>query len=158
MAILKIARGRAEVQIDEEDIPLVAGYKWRLYKVKGLLYAVTGRQVLMHRLIMSAPDGVFVDHQNRDGLDNRRSVNLRFCTNAQNMMNITKTEGRTSQFKGVSWHKHSQKWCAAIQKSGKSVHLGAFTEEERAARQYDRAARLMFGQFARTNEMMGLIS
>lgn len=157
MAILKIADGKAEVQIDEQDIPLVEGRRWRVMTVKGISYAVSNYGVLMHRLIMNAPDGVFVDHENRDGLDNRKSTNLRLCSNAQNMMNVTKSIGKSSRFKGVSWHKRAAKWCATIQKEGQSIHLGTYAREEIAALQYDRAARLMFGKFARTNKLMGLI-
>lgn len=155
LSVFKIADGRADVLIDEEDIPLVSDLRWNLMKAKGTFYAVAGRGILMHRVILSAPKGVFVDHDNHDGLDNRR-FNLRPCNNAQNMMNRVKSSGKTSVFKGVSWHRRAQRWCAAIQKEGKTVHLGSYTDETKAAMQYDRAARLMFGKFALTNEKLGL--
>lgn len=141
--------------VDERDVPLVSAHAWHLFRGK-CRYAVTGYGVLMHRLILNAPRGVMVDHKNRDGLDNRRD-NIRLCSNAQNMMNVGKSAGKTSRFKGVSWNKNKQMWTAAIKKDGKTVHLGAYQDEEIAARQYDRAARLSFGKFARTNELMGLL-
>jgi len=49
-------------------------------------------------------------------------------------------DGGPSQFKGVSWHKHSRKWMATIRIDGKHTHLGCFDDEEAAARAYDEAA------------------
>jgi hypothetical protein len=43
-----------------------------------------------------------------------------------------------------------------IEHNGDKINLGRFDCEERAARQYDRAARVFFGRFARTNQDLGL--
>ncbi len=48
---------------------------------------------------------------------------------------------KSSAFKGVSWHKHSQKWYAYIQAAGKMRGLGYFDHQEDAARAYDAEAR-----------------
>ncbi len=47
----------------------------------------------------------------------------------------------TSGYKGVSYHKKSQKWQAAIQVDGRKKHLGVFATAEDAGRAYDAAAR-----------------
>lgn len=45
---------------------------------------------------------------------------------------------KTSQYKGVSWHKREGKWRAAINLAeGQKKHLGYFTNEEEAARAFD---------------------
>ena len=53
--------------------------------------------------------------------------------------------------KGVSWHRAGQKWQASIRNDGRSRGLGLFTSAEEAARAYDAAAVLAFGEFAYVN-------
>lgn len=48
---------------------------------------------------------------------------------------------KSSKYKGVSWHKHSQKWYAYIQYNGKMHGLGYFHVQEQAAAAYDSEAR-----------------
>lgn len=112
---------------------------------------------LLHRFIMDVPPGVLIDHVNGNGLDNRRA-NLRIATPLENSRNsyVMSKEGKTSRFKGVSFAEG--RWVAGIRVCGESIYLGSFKEEIDAARAYDRAACEKFGEFARTNEMMGLIS
>lgn len=143
------------VQVDDDLLEELSKHRWRLHKGKHTHYAVSTRGLMMHRLVIQATKGVLVDHINGDGLDNRRA-NLRLCSNAQNMMNARKIAGRSSRFKGVSWNKDRNQWYSTIEKGGKRTFLGGYREETRAAKQYDRAARLMFGRFAKTNEMLGL--
>ncbi len=142
--------------VDDEDYAHLSAFRWRAQKGKrGCLYAVSTRAQLMHRFIMKPKVDSFVDHVNGDGLDNRK-VNLRVCSHAQNMANQRKREGTASRFKGVHITR-SGMYGASIECAGTTIHLGTFAQENRAARQYDRAARVFFGKFARTNEMMGLL-
>jgi hypothetical protein len=105
----------------------------------------------MHREILQLYDlSVRIDHRNRDGLDNRRE-NLRMATPGQNLQNSRKRYGTTSQFKGVSWAKRSNKWRAQIGMNYIRRELGLFRLEEDAARAYDSAAIRQFGEFARLN-------
>ena len=112
----------------------------------------------LHRLIMERVLGrpllnwkiEQVDHKNGDGLDNRRP-NLRICSQSQNGANSKKAAPCSSQFKGVVWQKHRNKWSAKISVNGKHYHLGNFVDEEDAATAYDVAARRLRGDFARLN-------
>lgn len=145
--------------VDEEDAAHLLGFKWLLYRPgHGRRYA--GRRVAkshdhgalmaMHRVILAAPQGFDVDHIDGDGLNNTRA-NLRIATRSQNMANIPKRPGCSSQFKGVSWNKRSGRWVANIGHNNRVVYLGGFTSELQAALAYDRAARDLFGEFARLN-------
>lgn len=57
----------------------------------------------------------------------------------------------TSRFRGVGWHKQSQKWRVALKINGVQKSLGLYDDEEHAARVYDTAARNHFGESALTN-------
>jgi len=108
-------------------------------------------RIYMHREIMQTPDGLFTDHINSDGLDNRRE-NLRICTNAENQHNQQKQKREcSSSFKGVSWDKIDKKWQAHIRVNLKQIRLGRFDSEIQAALTYDEAAKEYYGEFAKTN-------
>lgn len=104
----------------------------------------------MHRVLLGAPAGVDVDHIDGNRLNNTIG-NLRLCERRQNLMNSRKRTATTSKFKGVYWLAANRKWRAKINVEGKSKHLGCFAAEEDAARAYDQAALIYFGEFARIN-------
>ena len=56
--------------------------------------------ILLHRLIMNAPEDKEVDHIDGNKLNNMRS-NLRICTRMENSHNIKKQDGEySSKYKG----------------------------------------------------------
>lgn len=148
------------VLIDEADLPLVKGYRWRVWTSRtGQKYALARRRkktVNMSRVIMNPDMFQWVDHENGDGLDNRR-CNLRKCTPQQNKQNTKLSSRNTSGFKGVSLVKRNGKfrgtrpWLAKIRHNGISYKLGRYGTAEEAARVYDVAALMAFGEFARVN-------
>jgi hypothetical protein len=92
-----------------------------------------------------------MDHINRDACDNRRA-NLRLATHSENLVNSKKRrDGKTSQFKGVSWFKPIRSWRADITVNRKQINLGYFKDETSAARAYDEAAKAIYGEFANSN-------
>jgi hypothetical protein len=138
--------------VDLADFERVNVHRWRAYKSRNVWYAdtsIAGRSVTMHRFILSPPDGMDVDHKDRDGLNNRRG-NLRIATTAQNVANQRLSPNNTSGYRGVHRHK-SQRWVAAITCNRKATHIGYFAKAEDAARAYDTKARELFGEFARLN-------
>lgn len=99
----------------------------------------------IHRLLL--PNSKMVDHENTNGLDNRRS-NLRDCTKSQNGMNTTAYCHNTSGVKGVSWNSQMKKWKANIKVKGKGIFLGYHSLLEDAAEARRTAEEKHFGNFA----------
>jgi hypothetical protein len=89
-----------------------------------------------------------IDHINENPSDNRWE-NLRAATKSQNMRNISKIKSNTSGFKGVGWHKQTEKWRAYIIADGRTYHLGLFPSKEDAAKAYADAAIRLHGSFAK---------
>jgi hypothetical protein len=121
---------------------------------KGYLrISISGRDYKSHRLAWLIMTGSWpakqIDHANLDKSDNR-FVNLREATQSQNEANKRAYMNNTSGAKGVSWDKRRGKWVANIRRDGRQVHLGYFDTIEPAASAYERAAREINGEFART--------
>jgi hypothetical protein len=90
-----------------------------------------------------------LDHINGNRADNRLE-NLREATQSENLMNTARRSDNRSGYKGVGWHKHSQKWQARIKiPNGKHLHLGYFNAPEDAHAAYKASAQEHFGDFAR---------
>ncbi len=149
--------------VDDEDYEFLAQINWcwtkggyalavgNSAKFKRLFpnYEFKTRCVLMHRLLMRAPEDLEVDHENRNGLDNQRH-NLRLATSSQNKHNSGSREG-TSIYKGVCWNPKPAMWSAQIKLEWKKRSLGYYHTEVEAALAYDRAATDLHGEFASVN-------
>lgn len=144
--------------MDEQDVTLVSQYKWHLLKGGYAATSIGGRKnkkmIYMHRLIISAKDGEFVDHLDHNKLNNIRS-NLRICNQSQNGGNSRSTisNKKTSKYKGVYWDKSRNKWASRIKVNYIGKFLGRFDLEEDAAKAYNDAATIYFGEFACLNEI-----
>lgn len=165
--IIKIVtRSGVVALIDEVDAELAQAKWWYRegYAVREVLLGhIMGKRIheieYMHRVVMEnmldrcLREDEYVDHIDGDRMNNRRS-NLRLSTKLQNRLNSRKRGDKTSsQYKGVSWHKHEQKWQARITVNKKVITLGYFTSEKVAALAYNDAAKKHFGEFASLNEV-----
>lgn len=122
--------------------------KWYAMRVEG---HPVQRGILMHRAIMGVTDPkVEIDHRDHNGLNNT-DENLRACTRAQNFWNKGITKRNSTGFKGVSRFAATGKFRAQISTNKKTIHLGYFDTAEAAAREYDRAAKQLHGEFAYLN-------
>ncbi len=150
---IKLTQGKYAI-VDPEDYEKLIGYNWFAVKDLHTFYAQrneNGKTIKMHRQIMNPPPGRFVDHENHEGLDNRKA-NLRIATPAENSRNRKKQSSKSSsRYKGVYLAKETKKWRAAIYHNNECIHLGYFENEEDAAKAYDQAARLYHGEFASLN-------
>ena len=103
------------------------------------MICIARKRYLAHRLAWLYEFGVmpdkFIDHINRDKLDNRIS-NLRIVTRSENQQNHKKFKTNTSGASGVYWSKKTKRWNARIWVKGKAISLGYFRalEEAKAAR------------------------
>ena len=131
--------------IDEEDAHIIAG-KNVYVASRGYPCISRGRTYKVHRIIMNAPEDKVVDHINGNKLDNRK-INLRLCTNRENLMGQKIPRDNKSGFKGVYWYKASKKWMAKIVVNYKTIYLGLFDKVEDAGMAYKNAAKLYFKEY-----------
>jgi hypothetical protein len=181
MKEIKLTKGFSTI-VDDEDYEWLSQYKWntatrgkeakrrrlRDHNVARAAIKVDlgdGRYayepVYMHRMIMDARQGEYVDHINGDSLDNRRE-NLRIVTNQQNSWNAVGAKSMngkptSSRFKGVFKKTCKTKygdyvyWVARIKANGKENTVYHGKDETAAACMYDIAAQNYFGDYARLN-------
>lgn len=161
--------GKFHAIVDDDLFEELSRHKWHpLSKPRGAVYAGRNKclpdgswyKAQMHREVLGlAPgDGVFCDHINGNGLDNRRE-NLRRATPQQNAHNIRSSYNqKRGGFVGVHLFKRVGKWTAYYTQPnpagtgrGKRVHLGYFNSAEEAARARDKAILAAHGSFAAPN-------
>ena len=100
-------------------------------------FSVNRHMTTAHRVSWAAangeiPPGIEIDHI----CHNHPCVNpahLRPVTHKQNQENKISVSGR-SRFRGVQWNSHHGKWHAKLSHNNKTIYLGAFDDEEVAAR------------------------
>ena len=142
--------------VDDEDFEELNKYKWFYHKsgyaIRNIRLGVNLRSSLkMHRVIMETPYGKDTDHKDLNKLNNQK-YNLRICNRSQNVMNSLPRSDNKSGYRGVYFHKITNKWAAQISNfNHKQIHLGVFLSPEEAARAYNEAAIKCYGEFARLN-------
>lgn len=154
---IRLLRGEL-VAVDAEDYDRLYGFPWRLMtvrrkgdgtvKARYAIYTVNARNVYMHRVIVAAAGGVWVDHIDGDGLNNTR-CNLRISTPQQNAWNKRRSTNNKSGIKGVCWCKSRKKWRASIGAGNVKRWLGDYDDISDAAAAYAKASALLHGEFGR---------
>jgi len=141
--------GISEVLISTADIGKADKFPgtWRIQKTQAETFYCLGSVTKsnkastyrLHRWITNAPIGKVVDHINHNTLDNRRE-NLRVVTHSENSQNRkgADTDSRCG-IRGVSWHKHNNKWQAALTVNKKRISLGYFSDLEVAKAKVEKA-------------------
>jgi hypothetical protein len=125
------------------------GYRLVILIVDGIRSCVPANQ-LAFALITGNWSNTFIDHKNRNKLDNSWE-NLRPASKQQNNFNAGKYASATSEFKGVRFESETNKWSARIQCNRVTKFLGLFELEIEAASVYDKAATSLHGEFAVLN-------
>jgi DNA polymerase-1 len=156
---IRLTRGKYAL-VDPDDYRHLSKHKWHAYPNGKTFYAarratingIKNRYIPMHRAVLKVPANMFVDHINRNGLDNRKA-NLRPATHAQNSCNRAKRSNGTcaSKYKGVTARSERKSYQAQIRVNGNPIFLGSFRDEVQAAKAYDRAAKKYHCQYAVLN-------
>lgn len=151
LAFISLTKG-FEAVIDIADLDIVIGYRWvtLIHSTTGHAYAVRydrGRCILMHRELLNAPVEMQVDHEDGDGLNNRRN-NIRLATPNQNQANRAVERRNKLGAKGVSPSRTGKRFRASITPNGRKINLGSYATKEEAAAAYHGAAKALWGDFA----------
>ena len=165
MKLIPLTQGQFAM-VDDEDFERVNCFKWCVktrrnvitkHAVRTIGFRVNGKRhsktIWMHQFISGCGNNE-IDHIDGNGLNNQKS-NFRPATFRENCNNKSTQSRNTSGFKGVT--KSRTGWRAQISVNGKTTYLGWSKNPEGAAMIYDRAALNSFGEFARTNQKLGLL-
>lgn len=145
--------------VDDADFIWLSKWKWYAVKNKGTFYAQRTirrsgvlQKIKMHREILNLLPIFMTDHRDGNGLNNQRN-NLRICNPRENGMNKSVWAKSVTRTKGVYFVERSGKFKAYIRANRKVHHLGTYNDMISAARAYDNAAIIFFGDFARLNNL-----
>lgn len=148
------------VLVDNIDYEYLIQWNWQLcirptnkfiqrcQRINNIKYVFIISRVIAERMNLDLTNEI--DHIDRNPLNNQRD-NLRSATKSQNKANTPARRNNTTGFKGVTFHPGTQKYRAQIMINKKLKHLGLFVDPENAAKAYDKAAKLYFGEFAYLN-------
>ena len=103
----------------------------------------------IHRLIFLWHFGFvpnLIDHTDQNK-QNNKIENLRAATNSENLRNRPKQSNNTTGFKGVSFHKPTNKFQAKIKINKQQIYLGLFLAAEDAYAAYCIAAKKYHHEF-----------
>ena len=134
-----------------------AGKRWRKGQVAGSINGqgymevkFQGRVYQAHRLAWALHFGEqppeFLDHINRDKLDNR-ITNLRPATKSQNNANRTALRNNKHGIKGCYWINKTSSWRVQCRVNKKLHNVGYFKELDAAKAAYTAFAAQHFGEF-----------
>jgi hypothetical protein len=151
--IISETHGIFNVKIDLKDVEKVKKILWSINALgrkngKKEFYAVNNKYGLLHRYLLDAQKGVFVDHKDGNTLDCRRK-NIRLLTRHQNNMNKGIYNNNSSGHVGIIWYKKTKKWMAFIKINKIQINLGYFEKIEDAIEARRLAEIKYFGKYTR---------
>jgi hypothetical protein len=136
---IKCVYGTYTAVVDLEDLERIRqlGLSWSILRDdrQDTVYVrtmINGKMKLLHRWILDTPDGIKIDHIDRDGLNNRK-LNLRHATHSQNRQNMGAYKCNKTGIRGVTFHKATGKYQVHIQVDRIPEYLGLFDTVEEAA-------------------------
>lgn len=110
-----------------------------------------GYTYMAHRVVWAICNRAWpqsqIDHIDGNRQNNSRK-NLRLASPSENSQNRSMPGSNTSGFKGVTFHKGTGKFQAAIKRDGRFFYLGLYETAEHAHAEYQKAAAAIHGEFA----------
>lgn len=68
--------------------------------------------------------------------------NCKWATRIEQQINQRVSKSNSSGYRGVSWNKSTKKWVVRINVEGRYLYLGGFPDVKKAAKVYDKMARI----------------
>lgn len=134
-------------KIDKEETERCSGYKWSLNKDGYVISSKGGSNFYLHRYLIGASKGEYVDHINYDRLDNRKE-NLRICTNSQNLMHRSRlASNNTTGYHGIIFRKDRNKFRVEIQANKEKIFIGHYDKIDDAIAARIEAEIKYFGKY-----------
>lgn len=159
MREIQLTKGQTTI-VDDEDYESLIKFKWHAYWNPSSKTFYANRMsssnpgprgiIRMHRVIMNCPNGMYIDHINKNTLDNRKE-NLRICNKSQNAGNSKLRVDNKTGYKGIRYVQKMNRWVVYMTQNGNYIHIGTYKSKIEAALAYDDAASDHFGEFARLN-------
>lgn len=141
------AKGQ-NIYADAEDLEKLSRYSWCI-SAKGYAVASINNHVKkMHQYLIDIPDGMVVDHINRNKLDNRRT-NLRICTAKENGRNIS-SKNKVHGIRKTPCGKYSVR----ITADRKERYIGTFSSYAEAVEARHEAEDKYHGEYGYHNSAM----
>lgn len=155
-------KGKHKAIVDDDWYDYLNKWNWSVHIYPTVIYAerdirVNGKKnkLRMHNVVYGqVSEGYEVDHENGNGLDNRKG-NLRKATRSQNNANRHAVNGN-SKFKGVHYCNRTdikKRYRVKVEKDGIIHNVGYFETEIEAAIAYNKKALELFGKFAHLNKI-----
>lgn len=139
--------------VDDEDYERCMEYFWTVTAgKKSALYVMSSTLgETLQTFILRKKDGEnLITFADEDRLNFRKSnlilVDKSFVINKRKGF-----RNSSSKYKGVYWNKRRRRWISSIRVDGKLKYLGGFTSEDEAAKVYNKAALVVFGEHAYQN-------
>lgn len=155
---IKLTRGKYAI-VDVDDFERVNQYRWHCTNFgyarrTASKMSEKGRKrvaICMHNVVCPVPEGMTVDHIDRNRVDNRKA-NLRAVTRRQNTWNRKFVKkGSKTRYTGIHWNKKVKKWNVRLRIEGRRQSFGYYADEVEAAKAYDRAAKKCRREYAVLN-------
>jgi hypothetical protein len=106
------------------------------------------KTILLHRFLMDAKAGEYVDHKNHNIRDNRRN-NLQLTSNDENLTNRKgKNINNKSGYRNVFWSTARSMWCVSLCRNYKTIIIGYYNDVHEAGKVAEEARKKYYGKFA----------